>query len=129
GGASPMGASSDPLALSPLADPLLQPNTAQSGDPFASLQVAASPAPRAAASRSDHLPIDQFAFTPPKAVGAPDFSSLLDDLAPAPSAALGPEPQVASAPAAAVASPAPPIAAAAAPAFAADPLYAAFLRG
>jgi FHA domain-containing protein len=62
------GIGGDPLALSPLADPLLQPNTASDADPLAALQRAApaSPVPRA-----DHLPIDQFGFTPPRAIDAP----------------------------------------------------------
>ncbi|MBJ2158881.1 type VI secretion system-associated FHA domain protein TagH [Variovorax sp. IB41] len=62
------GIGGDPLALSPLADPLLQPNTASSADPLAALQSAAPPTPT---PRSDHLPIDQFGFTPPKAVTPP----------------------------------------------------------
>ena len=56
----------DPLALSPLADPLLQPNTASDADPFAAFQQGVpkgAPAPRA-----DHLSIDHFGFTPPKSV-------------------------------------------------------------
>lgn len=62
------GIGGDPLALSPLADPLLQPNTASAADPLAALQSAAPPTP---APRADHLPIDQFGFTPPKAVAPP----------------------------------------------------------
>ncbi|SOD30735.1 FHA domain protein [Variovorax sp. YR752] len=62
------GIGGDPLALSPLADPLLQPNTASEADPLAALQHAA---PRTPTPRSDHLPIDQFGFTPPKAVEPP----------------------------------------------------------
>ena len=62
------GIGGDPLALSPLADPLLQPNTASSADPLAALQSAAPTTPT---PRSDHLPIDQFGFTPPKAVTPP----------------------------------------------------------
>ena len=62
------GIGGDPLALSPLADPLLQPNTASSADPLAALQSAAPSTPT---PRSDHLPIDQFGFTPPKAVTPP----------------------------------------------------------
>lgn len=57
------GLGSDPLALSPLADPLLQPNTAARDDPLAAFGEA--PAPLQAA-RSDHLPIGQFGFTPPR---------------------------------------------------------------
>lgn len=62
------GIGGDPLAMSPLADPLLQPNTASSADPLAALQSAAPSTPT---PRSDHLPIDQFGFTPPKAVTPP----------------------------------------------------------
>lgn len=62
------GIGGDPLALSPLADPLLQPNTASSADPLAALQSAAPPTPT---PRSDHVPIDQFGFTPPRAVTPP----------------------------------------------------------
>ncbi len=62
------GIGGDPLALSPLADPLLQPNTASDADPMAALQrmAPATPAPRA-----DHLPIDQFGFNPPRAITPP----------------------------------------------------------
>jgi FHA domain-containing protein len=62
------GIGGDPLALSPLADPLLQPNTASAADPLAALQSAAPPT---ATPRADHLPIDQFGFTPPRAVTPP----------------------------------------------------------
>ncbi|BEP45105.1 type VI secretion system-associated FHA domain protein TagH [Variovorax sp. V15] len=62
------GIGGDPLALSPLADPLLQPNTASNADPLAALQQAAPATP---VPRPDHLPIDQFGFTPPKAVEPP----------------------------------------------------------
>jgi len=62
------GIGGDPLALSPLADPLLQPNTASDADPLAALQRAAPATP---AARADHLPIDQFGFTPPKAINSP----------------------------------------------------------
>jgi len=62
------GIGGDPLALSPLADPLLQPNTASNADPLAALQQAAPATPT---PRPDHLPIDQFGFTPPKAVEPP----------------------------------------------------------
>lgn len=57
---------SDPLALSPLADPLLQPNTAARDDPLAAFGEPPPLAPQAA--RSDHLPVGQFGFKPPKAV-------------------------------------------------------------
>lgn len=62
------GIGGDPLALSPLADPLLQPNTASDADPLAALQRAA---PATSAARADHLPIDQFGFNPPKAITPP----------------------------------------------------------
>ncbi|MEJ1172062.1 type VI secretion system-associated FHA domain protein TagH [Variovorax sp. CCNWLW235] len=62
------GIGGDPLSLSPLADPLLQPNTASDADPLAALQRAAPATP---VPRADHLPIDQFGFTPPKAIDAP----------------------------------------------------------
>lgn len=62
------GIGGDPLALSPLADPLLQPNTASDADPLAALQRAAPATP---VPRADHLPIDRFGFTPPKAVTPP----------------------------------------------------------
>lgn len=74
------GIGGDPLALSPLADPLLQPNTASDADPLAALQRAAPATPT---PRSDHLPIDQFGFMPPKAVTPP---------APVPAAAPAPAP-------------------------------------
>lgn len=61
----------DPLAMSPLADPLLQPNTAARDDPLAAFGATPA-APQAA--RSDHLPIGQFGFTPPKASAAAAFA-------------------------------------------------------
>lgn len=153
GSAGAGGLGGDPLALSPLADPLLQPNTASSADPFASLQGA----PRAtAAPRSNHVPIGQFGFTPPKNIASPTHA--FDDLtgepiAGSPASAIDPfadlmpgVPASASAPAPApIAAPAParapiatPVAApspipmaqrAAAPAESDDVLLAAFLRG
>ncbi|MDP9896734.1 FHA domain-containing protein [Variovorax boronicumulans] len=78
------GIGGDPLALSPLADPLLQPNTASSADPLAALQSAAPSTPT---PRSDHLPIDQFGFTPPKAVTPPPPPPPPPPPAPAPVAA------------------------------------------
>ncbi|MDZ4355584.1 MAG: type VI secretion system-associated FHA domain protein TagH [Variovorax sp.] len=62
------GIGGDPLALSPLADPLLQPNTASDADPMAAFQRVAPATP---VPRSDHLPIDQFGFAPPKAITPP----------------------------------------------------------
>ena len=79
------GIGGDPLALSPLADPLLQPNTASSADPLAALQSAAPSTPT---PRSDHLPIDQFGFTPPKAVTPPPPPPPAPPPAPAPVAAV-----------------------------------------
>ncbi|WP_225782384.1 type VI secretion system-associated FHA domain protein TagH [Xenophilus sp. Marseille-Q4582] len=67
GGMGP-GLGGDPLALSPLADPLLQPNTAARDDPLAAF----GEAPTAVqAARSDHLPIGQFGFVPPKVSTVP----------------------------------------------------------
>ncbi|PZQ74471.1 MAG: type VI secretion system-associated FHA domain protein TagH, partial [Variovorax paradoxus] len=75
------GLGGDPLALSPLADPLLHPNTAAGDDPFAALgkSRAAGQAPVA-----DHVPIGQFGYTPPRAVTPPapaasDEAPLFDD--------------------------------------------------
>lgn len=55
---------SDPLAMTPLADPLLQPNTASSQDPLAALS---QQPPSSPSTRSDHLPVGQFGFVPPLA--------------------------------------------------------------
>jgi FHA domain-containing protein len=56
---------SDPLALSPLASPLFQPNTASSADPLDALM---GNGPKATmASRSDHVPLLQQAFSLPAA--------------------------------------------------------------
>ena len=75
------GIGGDPLALSPLADPLLQPNTASNADPLAALQQAAPATP---VPRPDHLPIDQFGFTPPKAVEPPKPPATVPVPAPSP---------------------------------------------
>jgi len=147
------GIGGDPLALSPLADPLLQPNTASSADPLAALQRTAPPTPT---PRSDHLPIDRFGFTPPKAVAPPAPPAPLppeelprfDDMTGLPIRISGPEPtgKLAEAPAlppmpvpAPVPAPMPvqhspaPVAMPAAPraerAASDDELLAAFLRG
>jgi FHA domain-containing protein len=64
GTGSGSGMGGDPLAHSPLADPVLQPNTSGANDPFAALQGNAQVAP---AARSDHLPIGQYGYVPPKA--------------------------------------------------------------
>ncbi|GER13404.1 type VI secretion system-associated FHA domain protein TagH [Variovorax boronicumulans] len=79
------GIGGDPLALSPLADPLLQPNTASDADPLAALQRAAPATP---VPRSDHLPIDQFGFEPPKAITPPPPPPPAPAPAPAPVAPL-----------------------------------------
>ena len=63
GGALP----SDPLAQSPLADPVAQPNTAAAQDPLAAF---ASSTPLHPPARSDHLPIESFGYAPPPAVPA-----------------------------------------------------------
>lgn len=63
GGALP----SDPLAQSPLADPVAQPNTAAAQDPLAAF---ASSAPLHPPARNDHLPIESFGYAPPPAVPA-----------------------------------------------------------
>jgi FHA domain-containing protein len=84
------GIGGDPLALSPLADPLLQPNTASNADPLAALQQAAPPTPT---PRPDHLPIDQFGFTPPKAVEPPaPLAPPAPVMAPAPAPVPAPPP-------------------------------------
>ena len=134
------GIGGDPLALSPLADPLLQPNTASSADPLAALQSAAPATPT---PRSDHVPIDQFGFTPPRAVTPPpppppppplEALPQFDDITGQPVRISGPE--VASKPF--EPPPPPPLPVQRAPAPAAprvertasdDELLAAFLRG
>jgi len=81
GGSKGGGIGGDPLDLGPLGNPLHQPNTASSDDPFASLQ--AMPAP-SVNPRSDHVPIGRTGYTPPRVVAPPAgpalSSSLLDDL-------------------------------------------------
>jgi FHA domain-containing protein len=93
GAAGGGGIGGDPLALSPLADPLLQPNTANDADPLAALQRAAPATPMA---RSDHLPIEQFGFTPPKAITPPPPAAVPPS--PAPVAAPIPAPRAAPLP-------------------------------
>jgi FHA domain-containing protein len=128
------GIGGDPLALSPLADPLLQPNTASDADPLAALQRAAPATP---AARADHLPIDQFGFTPPKAISSPAPAQPVanfDDMTGQPIRISGPEssgkPFEPPAPPVAPVAPAP-VAPPVAPRRAAtdDELLAAFLRG
>ncbi|MDR2014658.1 MAG: type VI secretion system-associated FHA domain protein TagH [Azoarcus sp.] len=111
------GLGGDPLALSPLADPLHAPNTARDADPLAALAGTAAPTP---APRGDHLPIGQFGFAPPQA------------LTPAPKPKPAPVPPVSI-----VATPVPPpstpppaaAVSAPAPRIGDDALLAAFLRG
>lgn len=120
GGAGSAGLGGDPLALSPLADPLRQPNTAAAADPFAALQ---STPPVAAAPRGDHLPIGQFGYAPPREVpaAAPSSAPRFDDMTGEPVRAA-PQPQPPSPP---EPSPSPSASAAAD----SDALLAAFLRG
>ncbi|MBT2324390.1 type VI secretion system-associated FHA domain protein TagH [Variovorax paradoxus] len=108
GGTRGNGMGGDPLAHSPLADPVMQPNTAGAGDPFAALQGNAQVAP---AARSDHLPIGQYGYVPPKAT-TPPIAATAPPAAPLPRAA----PVAAAAPASI-------------PATSPDALLAAFLRG
>jgi FHA domain-containing protein len=128
------GPGGDPLAQSPLADPLHQPNTASQADPLAAMAGALKPA---VDTRSDHLPIGQFAYTPPKEAIPPasGASSLLDDLGPAPAPAVAPvaaptpAPIAAPSPASPSASPARSAPRPAAGSTSSDELLAAFLRG
>ncbi|VTU36794.1 type VI secretion system-associated FHA domain protein TagH [Variovorax sp. RA8] len=96
GGGAGAGLGGDPLALSPLADPLRQPNTAAAADPFAALQ---GTPPAAAAPRADHLPIGQFGYAPPREVPAvaPSSAPRFDDMTGEPVLA-SPPPGPASAP-------------------------------
>jgi len=131
------GIGGDPLALSPLADPLLQPNTASSADPLAALQSAAPATPT---PRSDHVPIEQFGFTPPRAVTPPppppppppvEALPQFDDITGQPIRISGPE--VTSKPVEPLPSPPSPVQRAPAPraerTASDDELLAAFLRG
>ena len=133
------GGAGDPLALSPLADPLLQPNTAHTADPMVALQ---SQAKSTVAARSDHVAALNQAYVPPSALpvnpvsASEDFSDLM-----ASPAARAPEPppkavlsrvEVGLAPAprqsAMASAPAQP-GGVAAPQHEASELMAAFLRG
>ena len=116
-GLGPSTHGGDPLALSPLANPLFQPNTASSADP---LQALLGSGPKAtAASRSDHVPLLQQAYSLPAAMVTRPVAVQ------APAVVIRP---VVELPAAPVAKAAP---GAAAPAGAAtdSELLAAFLRG
>ncbi|RYF34491.1 MAG: type VI secretion system-associated FHA domain protein TagH [Comamonadaceae bacterium] len=125
GGMGGLGMGSDPLALSPLADPLLQPNTASHTDPLAAFErkAPATPVPRA-----DALPMGQFAYQPPRAVPVPEPDAPaveFDDMTGLPKGVTAPSPAT---PFADLPAPAP----APAPATASasdDALLAAFLRG
>lgn len=138
-GLGPSGSTFDPLAESPLADPLLQPNTAHTADPMVALQ---SEARATAAASSDHVAALHHAYVPP-ATFAPKSASPLEDFSdlmvnpatplpePVPKAVLSrvevglvsaPRPVTPAAPAAIPANVAP-------PSHAADELMAAFLRG
>ena len=91
----------DPLALSPLANPLFQPNTASSADPLDALM---GNAPKATApSRSDHVPILQQAFSLPAAISpklaqasAPSSSAAISDAATVPSGRVVPQAKAAA---------------------------------
>ncbi|HSV58242.1 MAG TPA: type VI secretion system-associated FHA domain protein TagH [Variovorax sp.] len=120
----------DPLALSPLADPLLQPNTASKVDPLLALQQGAPKA--AAAPQSDHLSIDHFGFDPPKGIvpsAVPEVDPFADLMPPPAPAARSPQPPppppMVAAP---LPAPATPVARAA-PSAGGDALLAALLRG
>ncbi|MDP2370845.1 type VI secretion system-associated FHA domain protein TagH [Rhodoferax sp.] len=74
------GGAGDPFAMSPLADPLLQPNTAHTADPMVALQ---SQAKVTVSPRSDHVAALNQAYVPPTArpthsTSSPaDFSDLI----------------------------------------------------
>lgn len=116
----------DPLALSPLADPLHAPNTATDVDPLAALTGGA--APPTPVPHSDHLPIGQFGFVPPRAVEAvPAVQPASAVVSPAPVPATSqPIPVPAPAPVSAAAKSAHP---ASTPRADEDVLLAALLRG
>ena len=63
-GLGSLGIGADPLAMSPLAAPLAQPNTAPSVDPLRALQESARPGLPA---QADQVPVLQQAFKPPQA--------------------------------------------------------------
>ncbi|WP_077000758.1 type VI secretion system-associated FHA domain protein TagH [Variovorax sp. KK3] len=128
----------DPLAQSPLGDPMRQPNTASVSDPMAALQSAPPPV---VAPRGDHLQIGNFAYTPPREVAAP-AAPRFDDMTGEPVAApvavqvAIPVPVPVPVPVPAAAAPVSvsvsvtaPVAAPAVGGAAADALLAAFLRG
>lgn len=115
---------SDPFASTPLGGSMLQPNTASSADPLLALQGVARPS---AASRSDHTPALQQAYSLPKAIDAKPLS------VPAPvPATMAPSPIASASPTAYQPAPIarPQAAPAKQPGSASDSeLLAAFLRG
>jgi FHA domain-containing protein len=123
GGGLSSGAGGDPLANSPLANPLYRPNTAGAADPLAALVGGA--APPTPAPRSDHVPIEQFGYRPPQAV----------EQTPAATSAPAPTPAAAAVPAAPPVAALKPVAPATpppsqpAPRAGDDVLLAALLRG
>ena len=88
------GLGGDPLAGSPLADPLHQPNTAVSADPLAAL--VGGPASSTPPPRDDHVPIGRFGFVPPQAMEAvpaaasPSIPAVADAVSSAPASASAP---------------------------------------
>ncbi|GAA4349837.1 type VI secretion system-associated FHA domain protein TagH [Variovorax defluvii] len=128
------GGGGDPLAMSPLADPLHQPNTASASDPLAAFQRVQAPA---AAPRGDHLQIGQFAYAPPREAVPIPAAPKFDDMTGEPLRGAA-EPQRAALAASVSAPVAAPVSvsvsvstpvSAPAPGAAADALLAAFLRG
>lgn len=134
-GLGPTAGASDPLAFSPLADPLVQPNTAHTDDPMVALQ---SQAKSTASARSDHVAALNQAYVPPTArpenpaPASEDFSDLMagpvtSSREPAPKAVLSRvEVGLAATPRHAAPAAQLPFAA---PTHAPDELMAAFLRG
>ena len=145
GGAAPMrideifggskgqgGIGGDPLNLGPLGDPLHQPNTSSSDDPFASLQ---SMPVSSVKPRSDHVPIGSTGYTPPRVQFDDETGQLIDPrrvpaapMRQTPAAAPVPAPRAVPAPAGILAN-IPAHTPANIPAASHDALYAAFLRG
>ena len=107
------GQGGDPLANSPLADPLHCPKAAANADPLAALAGGSTTQPTSA-PKSDHLPIEQYAFVPPQAISTPPPAPAV----PTPPATPAPPPPAPTMPPVAPVSPAN-----------ADALLAALLRG
>ena len=132
GGSRSSNWSSDPLAGTPLAEPLHQPNTAANADPLAALSGGVAQPPPA--PHSDHLPIGQFSFVPPQALTPGAASAPVTVPASAPAAASSAAPAASDMPAAlraapATPAPAPPVSGPVLPDAASGDLLAAFLRG